>query len=86
MSICRIPELLFQPSMLGIDQGGLAELIEFVLKKFSSDDQNRLVQVSKSRSAHVHFVQDPVHRELGPSLSRISSIQDENETCTVDER
>lgn len=40
----RIPELLFQPSMLGIDQGGLAELIEFVLKKFSSDDQNQLVQ------------------------------------------
>merc|ERR1712002_1197178 len=30
----RAPEILFQPSMLGLDQAGLAELIQFVLGKF----------------------------------------------------
>ena len=30
----RAPELLFQPSMCGSDQAGLAELVQFVLAKF----------------------------------------------------
>ena len=32
----RAPELLFQPSMSGSCQAGLAELVEFVLVKFPS--------------------------------------------------
>lgn len=40
----RIPELMFQPSMLGIDQAGLAELIDFILAKFNPNDQQKLVQ------------------------------------------
>ncbi|XP_065340130.1 actin-related protein 5 [Cloeon dipterum] len=41
--LIRVPELLFQPSMLGHEQGGIAETIEYVLKKFSQDEQHRLV-------------------------------------------
>lgn len=36
---------MFQPSMLGIDQAGLAELIDFILAKFNPNDQQKLVQV-----------------------------------------
>jgi actin-related protein 5 len=39
----RGPELLFQPSMMGICEAGLAETIDYVLKLFPSDDQQRLV-------------------------------------------
>lgn len=38
----RTPEILFQPSILGHDQAGLGELIEFVLGKFSPDVSDRL--------------------------------------------
>ncbi|XP_059478228.1 actin-related protein 5 [Neocloeon triangulifer] len=42
--LIRVPELLFQPSMIGHEQGGLSETIEYVLKKFDADEQHRLVQ------------------------------------------
>jgi actin-related protein 5 len=35
----RAPELLFQPSMMGSCEAGLAETINFVLKLFSPEDQ-----------------------------------------------
>ena len=41
----RAPEVIFQPSMLGVDQAGLAEIIEFILNKYPPDIQNQLVQV-----------------------------------------
>lgn len=41
--LIRAPELLFQPSMIGHEQGGLAETIEHVLKIFSPEEQSRLV-------------------------------------------
>ncbi|XP_077986971.1 actin-related protein 5-like [Glandiceps talaboti] len=40
----RVPELLFQPSMMGIEQAGLAETLDFVLHKYPSDIQDKLVQ------------------------------------------
>ncbi|XP_071948092.1 actin-related protein 5-like [Antedon mediterranea] len=40
----RAPEILFQPSMIGLEQGGLAETLQFVLSKYSPEVQNRLVQ------------------------------------------
>ena len=43
--ITRVPELLFQPSMIGVEQAGVAETMDYVFKKFSPDDQNRLAQV-----------------------------------------
>ncbi|XP_068148676.1 actin-related protein 5 [Drosophila tropicalis] len=40
----RVSEILFQPSMIGCSEAGLAELIDFVLKLFPADKQQRLVQ------------------------------------------
>ena len=47
----RIPELLFQPSMVGVEQAGIAETIQFVLNKYPPDIQNKLAQVGY----HVFF-------------------------------
>lgn len=41
----RAPEIIFQPSMLGIDQSGLSDTLEYVLQYFPPDVQQRLVQV-----------------------------------------
>lgn len=40
----RIPELLFQPSMMGVEQAGINETLEFILTKYSPEQQNALVQ------------------------------------------
>ncbi|XP_048777578.1 actin-related protein 5-like [Ostrea edulis] len=40
----RVPELLFQPSMIGIEQAGIAETMDFVFKKFDTATQNKLAQ------------------------------------------
>ncbi|KAI0238365.1 Actin-related protein 5 [Lamellibrachia satsuma] len=40
----RVPELLLQPSMVGVEQAGLTDTIDFILHKFSADEQRRLVQ------------------------------------------
>ncbi|XP_036333794.1 actin-related protein 5 isoform X2 [Rhagoletis pomonella] len=39
----RAPEVIFQPSLIGCSEMGLAELIEFVLKLFPEGEQQRLV-------------------------------------------
>ncbi|XP_067628467.1 actin-related protein 5 [Eurosta solidaginis] len=39
----RAPEVIFQPSLIGSHEMGLAELIDFVIKLFPSDEQQRLV-------------------------------------------
>lgn len=39
----RAAEVLFQPSMIGIGEAGLAETIDYVLKLFPAEDQQRLV-------------------------------------------
>ncbi|GLH02555.1 Actin-related protein 5 [Gryllus bimaculatus] len=39
----RAPEILFQPSMIGSGEAGLAETIEFMLRGFSPEDQAALV-------------------------------------------
>lgn len=44
--ICRIPEVIYQPSMLGVEQGGLAETMEFVLASYPSHIQQELANVS----------------------------------------
>jgi len=40
----RVPELFFQPSIMGIDQAGICETLEFILSKYSPEEQNLLVQ------------------------------------------
>lgn len=39
----RGPEVLFQPSMIGSDEAGLAETIQYVLKDYPPDIQQKLV-------------------------------------------
>ena len=39
----RAPEILFQPSMVGLLECGIAETVEFVLKYYTPEQQNRLV-------------------------------------------
>ncbi|XP_023218711.1 actin-related protein 5-like [Centruroides sculpturatus] len=40
----RIPEIFFQPSIIGIDQAGIAETLEMVLSCYSHQTQLDLVQ------------------------------------------
>lgn len=44
----RVPEIVWQPHMGGIDQAGLGEIIEHVLKQFDSTDRDRLIKVRAS--------------------------------------
>ena len=39
----RAPEIIFQPSMIGLVEAGLAETIEYVLRMFTETDQQKLV-------------------------------------------
>ena len=39
----RAPELIFQPSMIGLVEAGIAETIEYILKRYTPEQQNRLV-------------------------------------------
>lgn len=41
----RVPEIVYQPSMLGIEQAGIAETIDFILNHFPAELQTALVQV-----------------------------------------
>lgn len=40
----KVPEILFQPSILGHDQAGISETIEFILNRFPEDVQQKLVE------------------------------------------
>ncbi|POW11500.1 hypothetical protein PSTT_05228 [Puccinia striiformis] len=42
----RVPEPLYQPLLAGVDQAGLVEVVQYVLKEFSQDVQDQLTQVS----------------------------------------
>ncbi|CAB4058738.1 ACTR5 [Lepeophtheirus salmonis] len=39
----RAPEILFQPSIIGHEQGGISETLEFILSKFDPELQGKLV-------------------------------------------
>ncbi|XP_033119970.1 actin-related protein 5-like [Anneissia japonica] len=62
----RGPEILFQPSMLGLDQAGLAETLEFVLSKYSPELQHRLVQNIFITGGNVTYsgIEDRMKKEL----------------------
>lgn len=63
----RVPELLFQPSMIGIEQAGIAETMDFVLKKFDAETQNKLAQnvfITGGNAMFSHFKQRLEHELL----------------------
>lgn len=45
----RVPEPLFQPSMLGIDQGGISDTLSYVISKYPQDVQLKLAGRSNYR-------------------------------------
>lgn len=47
----KVPEALYQPSMAGVDHAGLIELIGYVLRAFTPQEQARLLDVSVSVSS-----------------------------------
>ncbi|KAG9291727.1 hypothetical protein G9A89_012012 [Geosiphon pyriformis] len=40
----RVPEALFQPTIVGLDQAGVVETVSDVVKRFNEHDRNQLVQ------------------------------------------
>jgi len=52
----RVPELLFQPSIIGIDQAGLAEVLGLVLANFPPDVQQRLADVGPPSTIAGHDI------------------------------
>lgn len=44
----RVPEVLWQPHLGGLDQAGLGEVVEYVLKGFNEKERERLTSVSHS--------------------------------------
>ncbi|XP_070600858.1 actin-related protein 5 [Erythrolamprus reginae] len=40
----RVPEIVFQPSLIGEEQAGIAETMQLVLDRYSKDQQENLVQ------------------------------------------
>ena len=39
-----MPEILFQPSIIGHEQAGISETVDYILKLFPEDIQQRLVE------------------------------------------
>ncbi|XP_034949594.1 actin-related protein 5 [Chelonus insularis] len=62
----RAPEILFQPSMIGSVEAGIAETIEFVLKLYSPELQSRLVNNVFLTGSPAKFpgLLERLHREL----------------------
>jgi actin-related protein 5 len=62
----RAAEILFQPSMMGIFEAGLAETIDYVLKMFTAEDQQRLVDniFITGGPSKIPGLQERLHKEL----------------------
>lgn len=43
--VTRAPEVVFQPTMVGVDQCGLVDALELILHSYPPDIQQRLVNV-----------------------------------------
>ncbi|ORX85405.1 actin-like ATPase domain-containing protein [Anaeromyces robustus] len=51
----RIPEVLFQPSIVGLDQAGIIEIVNDALKRFSQDQQNEMVKNIFLTGGNINF-------------------------------
>ncbi|XP_055595399.1 actin-related protein 5 [Uranotaenia lowii] len=62
----RVPEILFQPSMVGIQEAGLAGTIDYVLKLFDSEDRVKLIGniLLTGGSANIRGFKERLSREL----------------------
>ncbi|XP_065091690.1 actin-related protein 5 [Ochlerotatus camptorhynchus] len=62
----RVPEILFQPSMIGIQEAGLTGTIDYVLKMFPKEDQLKIVNniLLTGGCANIRGFQERLSREL----------------------
>ncbi|CAL1298090.1 unnamed protein product [Larinioides sclopetarius] len=62
----RVPEILFQPTMVGIEQAGLAETIEMVLARYVISDQQKLAEnvFITGGCAKLPFIKERIETEL----------------------
>ncbi|XP_015765936.1 PREDICTED: actin-related protein 5-like [Acropora digitifera] len=62
----RVPEIVYQPSMLGIEQAGISETIDFILNHFHAELQTALVQNIFVTGGNTQFpkFQERLEREL----------------------
>lgn len=51
----RIPEVLFQPSIIGLDQAGVIEIVNDALKHFSEEQQNKMVKNIFLTGGNINF-------------------------------
>ncbi|XP_058827321.1 actin-related protein 5-like [Topomyia yanbarensis] len=67
----RVPEILFQPSMVGIQEAGLAGTIDYVLKLFPQETLPRLVNniLLTGGCANIRGLKERLSRELMQMLS-----------------
>jgi actin-related protein 5 len=47
----RVPEALFQPSIIGLDQAGVVETIGDIVNRFDYNDQRKMVKVKKKKNS-----------------------------------
>lgn len=84
----RAPELLFQPSMIGSIEAGLAETVGYVLSLFKPDEQLLLVQnvIVSGGCAALPGLRERINRELReirPFQSKFyTSVVDNPEFCS----
>ncbi|TRY91674.1 hypothetical protein DNTS_003334 [Danionella cerebrum] len=62
----RVPEIIFQPSLIGEEQMGLMECVQFVLQQYSPEQQEALVQNVFLTGGNLQYpgVKERVEREL----------------------
>ena len=65
-----MPEIIFQPSMVGIDQMGIMETIEYMMREYPEDVQKRLAMnvFVTGGPANLPGIDERIKRELGSCL------------------
>nr|XP_042906536.1 actin-related protein 5 isoform X2 [Parasteatoda tepidariorum] len=62
----RVPEIIFQPTMIGVEQAGIAETIEMVLARYNPADQQKLAEnvFITGGCANLPLIKERVEAEL----------------------
>ncbi|OQV12223.1 Actin-related protein 5 [Hypsibius exemplaris] len=66
----RVPEILFQPSLVGVDQMGIMETIEYMMREYPEDVQKRLAMnvFVTGGPANLPGMDERIRRDLGSCL------------------
>ncbi|KAJ3054515.1 Nuclear actin-protein involved in chromatin remodeling [Rhizophlyctis rosea] len=77
---CRVPEVIFQPSIIGLDQAGLVECVTEILKRFDEEQRQGMVKnilVTGGNSLYTNLTQriENEIRAIQPFGSTIKCVQ-----------